>query len=372
MSDIHLHIVSFDVPYPANYGGVIDVFWKARALTDHGVKVHLHCFEYRRKKAPELEKLFHKVYYYKRDISKKHLFKSKPYITETRRSEQLVRRLLQDDYPILMEGLHTTALLSERKLKNRKRIVRTHNIEHDYYSHLSHVEADLFKKYYFFNEAAKLKKYENILAKADLLLAISHNDYNYFAGKFKPVVYLPAFHPYSAVRGLTGKGDYVLYHGNLSVPENINAAVTLMKTVFHDMKVPFKIAGLNPPGILYRLAQNYPHVEIIANPDDDHLQKLIAGAHINIFFTDQATGLKLKLLNALYNGRFVLTNDKMLSGSKLHEVCVMAESMAEMKKLLGELITQPFTPAMKVQRQIHLQSIYTNGNNVEKLIELII
>ena len=25
-SDIHLHIVSFDIPYPANYGGVIDVF----------------------------------------------------------------------------------------------------------------------------------------------------------------------------------------------------------------------------------------------------------------------------------------------------------------------------------------------------------
>ena len=25
-SDKHLHIVSFDVPYPANYGGVIDEY----------------------------------------------------------------------------------------------------------------------------------------------------------------------------------------------------------------------------------------------------------------------------------------------------------------------------------------------------------
>ncbi len=372
MSDIHLHIVSFDVPYPANYGGVIDVYWKARALADHGVKVHLHCFEYRRKKAPDLKKRFHKVHYYKRDISKKHLFKSKPYITETRKSEKLVQRLLQDDYPILMEGLHTTALLSERKLKNRKRIVRTHNIEHDYYAHLSRVETDLFKKYYFFNEAAKLKKYENILAKADLLLAISHSDYDYFSAKFSPVVYLPAFHPHSAVKSLTGMGDYVLYHGNLSVPENINAAVTLLKEVFHHTKIPFKIAGLNPPRSLYRLAQSYPHVEIIANPDDNRLQQLIAGAHINVFFTEQATGLKLKLLNALYNGRFVVTNDKILSGSKLHEVCVMADSVTEMKKLLEKLIKQPFTAAMKAQRQIHLQSIYTNGNNVEKLIELIV
>jgi len=137
MSDIHLHIVSFDVPYPANYGGVIDVFYKAKALTEHGVKVHLHCFEYGRKKSPELENLFYEVHYYKRDISKKHLFKSNPYIIETRISEKLVRNLLKDNYPILLEGLHTTGLLFDKRLKFRKRIVRTHNIEHEYYTLIS-------------------------------------------------------------------------------------------------------------------------------------------------------------------------------------------------------------------------------------------
>jgi len=372
MSDIHLHIVSFDVPYPANYGGVIDVFYKAKALTEHGVKVHLHCFEYGRKKAPELEKLFYKVYYYKRDVSKKHLFKSNPYIIETRISEHLVQNLLHDDYPILMEGLHTTALLRERRLRNRKRIVRTHNIEHEYYSHLSRVETDLFKKYYFFNEAAKLKKYESVLTKADLLLAISRTDYAYFSAKYKPVVFMPAFHPYSAVRSLTGKGKYVLYHGNLSVPENINAVTTLLKEVFKGTKIHFKIAGLNPPRSLSNLVAANPFVEMTANPDDKLLNRLISHAHVNIFFTDQATGLKLKLLNALYNGRFVLTNDKMLSGSNLDKVCVMADSVSEMKQQLTALMKKDFTPTMKVERQAHLQSIYMNGNNVERLIELII
>ncbi len=372
MSDVHLHIVSFDVPFPANYGGVIDVFCKAKALAEHGIKVHLHSFEYRRKKAPELEKLFYKVHYYHRDISKKHLFKSKPYIIETRRSDELVNNLLKDDYPVLMEGLHTTALLTERRLKNRKRIVRTHNIEHEYYAHLSRVETDLFKKYYFFNEAAKLKKYESILSKADLLLTISHTDYEYFSARFKRVAYLPAFHPYSAVRSRTGKGNYVLYHGNLSVPENRNAAAVLIRDIFRHTQIPLKIAGLNPPVSLLHLAENLPNVEVIANPSDEALHELIADAHINIFFTDQATGLKLKLLNALYNGRFVLTNDKMLSGSKLHEVCVMADGISEMKMLLQDLMQQEFTPAMKAQRQMHLQTVYANGNNVEQLIELII
>jgi len=40
----HLHIISFDIPYPANYGGVIDVFYKLRALVSAGIKIHLHAF----------------------------------------------------------------------------------------------------------------------------------------------------------------------------------------------------------------------------------------------------------------------------------------------------------------------------------------
>ncbi len=372
MSDIHLHIVSFDVPYPANYGGVIDVFYKAKALAEHGVKVHLHCFEYGRKKSPELENLFYEVHYYKRDISKKHLFKSNPYIIETRISEKLVRNLLEDNYPILLEGLHTTGLLFDKRLKFRKRIVRTHNIEHEYYENLSRVETDLFKKYYFYNESVKLKKYEKVLAKADILLAISHTDYNYFSAKYKSVVYIPAFHPFSVVRSLTGHGKYVLYHGNLSVPENIKAVSTLLNEVFRGSEISFKIAGLNPPRALWQLVGTNPMVEMIANPDDARLNELIQNAHVNIFFTNQATGLKLKLLNALYNGRFVLVNDKMLSGSNLDKLCEMANNIPEMKARLTSLMGKTFTASKKVERQVHLQTIYMNGDNVEKLIELIV
>ena len=41
-----LHLISFDVPFPANYGGVIDVFHKINSLHKIGVKVILHCFQY--------------------------------------------------------------------------------------------------------------------------------------------------------------------------------------------------------------------------------------------------------------------------------------------------------------------------------------
>ena len=36
--DKYLNIVSFNIPYPANYGGVIDVYYKLEALRACGVK----------------------------------------------------------------------------------------------------------------------------------------------------------------------------------------------------------------------------------------------------------------------------------------------------------------------------------------------
>ncbi len=374
MSDLHLHIISFDIPYPANYGGVIDVFYKAKALTEKGVKVHLHCFQYGKKPHPILDELFHEVHYYKRDVSKKHLFKSIPYIVSSRYSEELENRLAEDDYPILMEGLHTSALLENTALhNNRKMIVRPHNIEHEYYQNLAKVESDIFKKYYFYNESVKLRKYESILERADLLLAISKNDETYFKKRYKNVAFVPAFHPFKSVSSITGKGNYVLYHGNLSVAENTNAVKFLITHVFNDLDIPLKIAGLNPSKNLINLINNGhgKDIELISNPDDKTLDDLIKNAQINISITAQQTGLKLKLLNTLYNGRHCLVNDKMLSGSKLDELCIIANDHATMKRKIQNLFDQEFNEEVIETRKEKLTSIYNNGHNVDYLIKLI-
>jgi hypothetical protein len=78
-----------------------------KEMVEKGILIHLHCFEYGREHSAELENLCYSVNYYKRDISKKQIFKSLPYIVSSRTSEELVNNLLHDDYPILLEGLHT-------------------------------------------------------------------------------------------------------------------------------------------------------------------------------------------------------------------------------------------------------------------------
>jgi hypothetical protein len=146
MADMHLHIISFDVPYPANYGGVIDIFHKIRSLYDAGVKVHLHCFLYNREPSSELEKYCYEVKYYKRKTGALSAIWWKPYIVFSRRSGEMLRDLCKDDYPILFEGLHSCYYLGHPLLRKRKKIYRESNIEHQYYYHLFKAEGNLSER----------------------------------------------------------------------------------------------------------------------------------------------------------------------------------------------------------------------------------
>ena len=85
-----LHILAFNIPSPANSGGVIDVFHKIVALKKAGVEVHLHCFEYGRKHANILEDYCKSVHYYKRKSGLRHVFSNTPYFVQTRSNQSLV------------------------------------------------------------------------------------------------------------------------------------------------------------------------------------------------------------------------------------------------------------------------------------------
>ena len=367
----HLHIVSFDVPWPANYGGVIDVFYKLKALASKGILIHLHVFEYGREHAKELEKHCKSVKYYQRDLSKKNLFTNLPYIVSSRNSQELTETLLKDQYPILLEGLHTCLLMNDLRFKGRNIIVRMHNIEHEYYQHLAHAETDIFKKYYYHNEAKKLKRFESILQRASHIVAISKKDEVYFAKKYENVTFIPAFHAHKEVEAIAGRGNYVLYHGNLSVAENKSAVKFLVEEVFNDLNIPLIVTGLNPSPSVINQIEGHANISLIPNPSDEELFQLINNAHINISYTFQATGLKLKLLNTLYNGRFCLVNNKMLSGSAVDELCILANDAKSMKQQVKKIFKRSFSQKEIERRKKKLDLLYHNGQNVDRLINLI-
>ena len=184
MDEKRLHIISFNIPYPPNYGGVIDVFYKLEALSGNGVKIILHAFGYGRNPAPELEKYCEKVYYYPRKTGILSLFSSLPYIVYSRRNRKLLADLLKDKAPILFEGLHCCYYLNHPLLKDRLKMVRAHNIEAVYYRGLAHNTASPFFKLYFRWEAWKLERFEHVLSQADYILTLSTAEKKYFEDRF--------------------------------------------------------------------------------------------------------------------------------------------------------------------------------------------
>jgi len=370
MPDNHLHIVAFSIPFPANYGGVIDVFYKLRALHKAGIKIHLHCYQYDRPEARELNTYCESVNYYSRKTGFTSQLSLKPFIVESRQSVELLKNLLADDFPILFEGLHSCYYLNHKKLQGRVLIYRESNVEHDYYFNLFKSEKKIVKKAFFLIESLKLRMYQKQLKYSTKMLVVSQTDRDYLARQFpkKEVIYLPSFHGNSQVKSVPGKGDYVLYHGNLSVGENALAAEYLVKEVFNDIDIPFKIAGLNPAKTLKNLVSKYKNIELIANPPQAEMEALIRNAQINVLVTFQATGLKLKLLNTLYNGRWMLVNPEMLAGTGLESLCEITGSAGEMKQKIKSLFTTEFDQNKLIARQELLRKRFSDEENANKLI----
>lgn len=367
-----IHLIAFDIPVPVNYGGAIDIFYKINALREEGIGVHLHCFQYGRDASPLLEEMCLSTHYYPRDVSKTNLFNRRPYIVSTRSNEELSLKLLEDDLPILLEGIHCCHYLEDPRLKKRRKIVRTHNIEHNYYGSLAKVERNIFKRYYFLNEASKLKRYEGVLHNAAGIAAISRNDQEYFSALYPNVQTITAFHPQEKVEIKEGKGEYALYHASLDVGENNEAALFLTKEVFNDLDIPLLIAGNKPSRELKETIATHPNVKLIGGLDSDGIANLVREAQVNILPTFQATGIKLKLLLALYVGRFCIVNTPMVCSTGLEELCIIRDTPQEMKIAVQECFQSTFPTSETEKRQTYLSvNGFSNQYNAKRLIEML-
>lgn len=369
----HLHIVCLDVPYPVDYGGVFDLFYKIRALHAEGIKIHLHCFEYGREQQPELDQYCEEVQYYARHEGHKGFSHKLPYIVCSRSSGRLLDTLLKDDHPILLEGVHCTYLLNDDRFNDRKIILRLHNVEYQYYRQLYQCERSLLKKLYYLHESNLLRQYEKRIADKVSILAVSEKDSRLYREEFgaSRIAVLPVFFPSTEVRSKEGTGCFCLYHGNLSVAENEEAVVWLLKKVFKDLEIPLIISGKNPSERLTRLVYAHPQACLIANPSEEEMQDLIAKAQVNILPSFNCTGVKLKLLNALFNGRHCVVNEQAVRATGLEATCHIGSDADSMRDLIRDLYVQPFQSEEIVTRKELLSRQFDNEENVRTLIQWI-
>ena len=345
--------------------------YKIKALAVIGIEIILHYFDYNSSRdATGLKDSCVAIHSYKRKSFFRSLPLFQPHIIQSRINEELIQRLNNDDHPVLLEGLHCAGIIPF--LINPGRVVvRMHNEEAAYYHYLSKAETSLLKRNYFIRESNLLKRYQTKMNKAIKLACLSSGDLDMFRSgyHFQDVHFIPCFIPWQKVAIQPGIGAYCLYHGNMAVSENAEAALWLIRNVFKEVKIPLIIAGRAISTTLMNFAEKYPHISFINNPSITEIDELVRNAHINVLPSLNATGVKLKLLNALLNGRFCLTNPNGVMGSGLEKFVTASDSVASWKETIHLLMSKEFTDQLIAERA-EVLSVYNNEANAKKLSEL--
>lgn len=370
----NLHIVCLDVPWPADYGGAIDMMNRIMMFKRLGVRIHLHYFSYNERGNPnELNQYCESIHVYQRQTGHKGFSFTEPYIISSRTNQELIDNLNKDNHPVLLEGIHCTGVLPFLDLSSRRVVVRMHNEESIYYKELARCTSDVIKKIYYHNESRLLKKYNSRLPNECIYACVSKDDMKVLENDFclSNVKFLPTFPAWQSVKSETGIGTLCLYHGNLSVAENEEAALWLLTKVFTRIRVPFVIAGKKPTRRLQKMAHLCQHTCLVADPSETEMNDLIRKAHINVLpsFNKNITGIRLKLLHALFEGRHCVVNDPMVAGTGLEGACHIGTSANAFASIITQLYHQPFREEEIDLREHLLCSTYDNEKNTRKLIQ---
>lgn len=375
MTTTPFHIIAFDVPYPPNYGGIVDVYYKLKNLHATGGKIIYHCFYYAGHNPPTelLEQYCDEIYYYPRKKKLWKLVTSKlPYVVSSRDNKALLDRLLKDGYPILFDGIQTCFFMNHPEIKKRKRIFRANNIEHAYYEGLARWETSWLKKQYLKIEANRLARFEKQLTGVDAILSVAKMDIPHFS-QYGPTHHIPPFFNSENQAEIDEKSTVkqVLFQGNLAVKENEHAAKFILENIAQHTTNKIVIAGKDPSEQLIAMAKKVKNVALIPTPSIEVMDALIRNSAVNLLMTFQQTGIKLKLLHALESGQHIIINDKMDDSGIFAALCHVENEPRDIAAKIDELMQKPFTQAHKTQRDIDFAKNYGNENNARRILEII-
>jgi calcineurin-like phosphoesterase len=99
---------------------------------------------------------------------------------------------------------------------------------------------------------------------------------------------------------------------------------------------------------------------------------LIHDAQIHVLYTAQPTGLKLKLLNVLFKGRFIICNKNMTEGTGITENSgfILADTAADFIQKINSVFENKFSQSIIQERQKQILN-FDNSENCKKLVEVI-
>ncbi|MFM7015654.1 MAG: glycosyltransferase [Bacteroidota bacterium] len=189
---------------------------------------------------------------------------------------------------------------------------------------------------------------------------------------FKNILTIPPFHSnysHSSSSEITPNLPFVLYHGNLNVPENNIAVRFLLQHIFTNKNIKYVIAGSCNNIKLREKILQHPNIKLIPNPDSQQIEELLRSANVIVLPTFQNTGIKLKLIESLYKGNHIITNEQMVDGFPLPQLVKIAKSNDQFHRLIREALSHPLEDEKRAERVKMLDIFFSNEDNAQKMIE---
>ncbi|KFF22460.1 hypothetical protein [Chryseobacterium sp. JM1] len=367
-----LHLISFNYPYPPSYGGIIDVYYKIKALSDTGIKIHLHCFV---DKIPgtidqEIKSITENVFFYRKKKNPLQYFSAVPFAASIRTSDALFKNLMSVQAPILFEGLQTTHIIRKLKDKDYNLYLRLHNNETEYYKGLSSSEKNVFKKLIYKIESLKYADYQKrTLKEFKGVFCLSEKEFNEVDAYSKNAHLIHIFHGNGSVKYLDKKGDYFLFHGDLSISDNRKAleeTISMFKNLpQHQLVVASDRAGED----LKKKISDIGNISLVPIETTENLHHLFENAHANILLSYQNSGTKVKLFNALYNSRFVIINENITDDSALMDLCHFGSGSDGIRQHIIEIAAKDYDE--NDERRKVLEKNYSDDAKAEEMVKII-
>lgn len=365
-----LQIVSFNYPYPPSYGGLIDVFYKIKALSELGVKIHLHCFVDRipTKIHEELKTIVSNIFFYEKRKNPFLIFSIHPYSIEIRKSKELLKNVREIDAPVFFEGLQTSGIA--KYIKNEACYLRLHNNEEAYYKGLSRSEENLIKKLVYFLEGFKYRFYQKSnFGIFKTVFCLSQKEFNEVNQKTANALLVGIFHGNSQVKNLIGKGKYFLFHGDLSISDNRKALYTVIEVFKKLPEYSLTIASDKATAKIKKSIIDCPNIKLVPIENHKNLIHLLNNAQANILLSYQKSGTKVKLFNTLFNSRFTIINDNITDDQQLIQFCHIIKNPTDLEKKIIEVANQNYRDY--TDKRNVLENNYSYLNQAKKIVDTI-
>ena len=115
----------------------------------------------------------------------------------------------------------------------------------------------------------------------------------------------------------------------------------------------------------------FANIRLMPDVSSEVMMELKHKAQMHVIHSENPSGFKIKLLNALFSARHVIVNDAIVSGEHLNDVTHSFRNTEELRTLLRKLWQKPVTRQDIDLRTSVLLPRFSSTENARNLINLI-